>query len=238
MRRNVLVRAITAVLLVASILGTPAEPVRAQALKCAAHNLSRSDQWALERAMKASLPEDVRIDTRPAVCRNPDSAFAWLETKHEPHPNAYAEWWSLTCNRRQRNWSCEPVQERELGMSLSFTGTLRKVTVRFDSHTSAERARDLVAAAFRVLETVAPAPRACGSNGEPEDAPQDAWDRMKTRYQRALNTAEWTASIESKDTTTAVSLFDGDGPEFTFGRDQQEPGNSAFQCWGEWVTVT
>jgi len=101
-------------------------------------------------------------------CRWSDSAFAWVTTARVTAENGVAQWWTASCSRDARNWTCDPaVFHQQIEKSVDVGGVSRQVKLLFDGETSLETAENLASEALQIYaKPTAPLPYCWGMEGQ------------------------------------------------------------------------
>jgi hypothetical protein len=224
-------------LVLVPMLGTTL-PGHAQMRRCAKHTLEHRDFERLMRVMKAALAPNVKIDTVPVVCRNPENASSWLETRHRTATDGATEWWVLHCNREHHDWSCDrPELKRETLVEVTLASKIRHLAIHSDERTSIRDARELTQRAFNVLENEHDSLGEC-VDGAPDKKDPVAWNKAQGQYRLTPSQTELSASVYHDAETFSVWLSENGGLAITF--QPKLTGTDSFmpKCWSEWIIVT
>lgn len=200
---------------------------------CKSNYTDSNDRARLSAAMREVFPLGVRADGIPYVCRNRGSAGASLSTWAHLRPDGVTEWWTVTCERKARDWQCEaPERQQLIWVFAEVGGVMRRLEVSFDEATALAEAQRSAVRAIRIIQdSLAPLP-ACGST---LDA-QREWEKVQRAYALTPTDTAVALDVETERAgVVTVTRYSTLKLTFTDGSSELSAGTGA--CWAEWIVI-
>ena len=201
-------------------------------LKCEDNWLHDDDEMSLRAAALKVLPKSGHLVVTH-TCRNPDSAYGFIETKKNVTNEGVQQWYELTCRRMAQPWKCEPPEFKQLiALSINVAGVSRLVDLSFDKESSLERARILAARAIEVYFDPTSRLPSCGVSNSEEGYLLSAQSSQSPLPSGEKATIRISVSNETKNSVT----FDDVNVSIDFRRNGTAAGYEAV-CWWQLIVV-
>lgn len=204
----------------------------AQMLKCASRDLDRDDRNKLKAAARALVPRSEVLVM--GACRNPGRALGFVETDRTFTPERIKQWWTLSCARKEQNWTCDPPEfKQSIKLSLRIGNAVRHVALGFDHEIPLDRAKSLISQAMTLYAD----PKASLESCSPDRSEDQRWQAMHLQYRRQFELGPIHATVHREgghDTVTLHDIF----VDFRFPINADDAAESPGVCWLEFIVVT
>jgi hypothetical protein len=206
--------------------------------KCDSNILDRQDDRRLDEAIKMALPGSAPAEKSISICKNTNSAAAFVKTVPSTEGSDTQQWWTLNCSRDRRSWHCEaPEQRRKRIVTEELEQVTREIEIEFDAGISADEAKYIVLRTFEILDTKSDIPKECHHLGSsaPEDA--ETWAPVYQRYELRAKYQHLAVTISTEDPGFVVWLPQTIGLNFKFKRSLSTAERGQLVCWSEYFEV-
>ena len=205
----------------------------AQMLKCESRSLGMDDEASLRAKARGMLPKSTRIE-RVGSCRNPNSARAWISTRHTKTAEGVPQWWELSCQRAMALWGCDPPAFKQLFDMHALVGDRqREIALTFDRETPLSEAQSRASKALALYFNPVANPPECPAS----TAVDSEWAKLRESNPLPRGNEPIHVTVALGEGAHSAMLNDVD-IEIRWPVGGADTATEAQACWQVWIVVT